>query len=491
MNRYFLTIIFIFAATALYSQSTGEKFTLDRVLTIAREQSPDAILAKNRFRASYWRFKSYNANYLPSLRLSGNAPAFSRGMESYRTKEGTNYEESQSMDFSGNLELNQNIGLTGSSIFIRSRLLQNHQLMPRDTLFYVSEPIVSIGIRQPLMAFSPIKWERKIEPLVYEEAKKSYIDAVEQINIKAVGRFFDLAQAYINLRIAKMNFSNSDTLFKIAQGRYNIGTIAENDVLQMQLAYLNAKTELNKSEIDLQLQKARLKSFLGYNEKMDFDLVIPDTIPKILVDYNKVMQLAMENNPDVISWKRRAIEAKRDVAQAKGDRGLSANLNLSYGLSGKSHELKSVYDRPIDNQSVTVGLEIPLLDWGRGRGRVRMAKSNQELIDVQIQQEQIDLEQSIFLQVMQFNLQNDQVGIAAKADTIGQKRYEVTKQRFLIGKIDVLNLNDALKEKDSAQRGYISALRQYWNYFYTMRQLTLFDFLKDSPLSEDYDKLID
>jgi outer membrane protein TolC len=133
---------------------------------------------------------------------------------------------------------------------------------------------------------------------------------------------------------------------------------------------------------------------------------------------------------------------------------------------------------------------MPLIDWGRGRGKVKMAESNQELINVQVQQAQIDFEQSIFLQVMQFNMQDDQVIIAAKSDTIGQKRYDVTKQRFLIGKIDVLNLNDALKEKDSAKRGYISALRDYWNYFYTLRQLTLFDFVNNQSLAEEFDKLV-
>jgi outer membrane protein TolC len=120
-----------------------------------------------------------------------------------------------------------------------------------------------------------------------------------------------------------------------------------------------------------------------------------------------------------------------------------------------------------------------------------MAQSNQELVDVQIQQEQIDFEQNIYLQVTQFNLQREQVHIASITDTIGQKRYDVTKQRFLIGRIDVLNLNDALREKDSAKRGYISALREYWSYYYILRQLSLFDFVNNAAITKDFDNLID
>ena len=102
-----------------------------------------------------------------------------------------------------------------------------------------------------------------------------------------------------------------------------------------------------------------------------------------------------------------------------------------------------------------------------------------------------DFDENIFLQVMQFNLQDDQVRIASKADTIADLRYEVTKQRFLIGKIDVLDLNVALEEKDVARRGYVEALRNYWNYYYDLRGLTLFDWQKGVRLSEDFDDLLD
>ena len=90
----------------------------------------------------------------------------------------------------------------------------------------------------------------------------------------------------------------------------------------------------------------------------------------------------------------------------------------------------------------------------------------------------------------QFNLQKYQVEIAAKSDTVAMKRYEVTKQRFLIGKIAVLDLNDADSRKDQNKRAYVQALQDYWNFFFNIRSLTLFDFIKRKPLETDYDKLI-
>jgi outer membrane protein TolC len=120
-----------------------------------------------------------------------------------------------------------------------------------------------------------------------------------------------------------------------------------------------------------------------------------------------------------------------------------------------------------------------------------MAQSSQEVIKTTVEQAKTDFVQGVYLNVMQFNLQDDQVAIAAKSDTIAQKRYDMTKQRFLIGKVDVLDLNVALSEKDGAKSNYIAALRKYWSNYYTLRRITLYDFLKDKPLDADFDKLIE
>ncbi|NLA48300.1 MAG: TolC family protein, partial [Bacteroidales bacterium] len=39
--------------------------TLDQVIRLAEEQSPLALMAKHRFRASYWQYRTYVAQYRP------------------------------------------------------------------------------------------------------------------------------------------------------------------------------------------------------------------------------------------------------------------------------------------------------------------------------------------------------------------------------------------------------------------------------------------
>ena len=313
---------------------------------------------------------------------------------------------------------------------------------------------------------------------------------MEAVNYRAVNLFFNLVLAQMNLEIAKVNYHNSDTLYRIAQGRYNIGTIAEDDLLQMQLRFLNAGTDLNQAGIDLQIKEYQLRSFLGFNENIKINLIVPNEIPKMTVEVPKALALAHKNNPELLSYRRQLLEARRDVMMAKQQKGLNAELYASFGYTQRAPTFPEAYRNLLNQQRVQLGFTLPILDWGLNKGKYKLAQSNEEVVKTNVQQNQIDFEQEVILNVAQFNLQDDQVAIAAKADTIAHKRYQVTKQRFLIGKISVLDLNVADTEKDVARRGYISALRQYWSYYFSLRRLTLHDFATQKDLSADYTKLV-
>jgi len=313
---------------------------------------------------------------------------------------------------------------------------------------------------------------------------------LEIVSISAIRHFFELALAQKNVEIESLNFSNADTLFRIAQGRYNLGTIAENELLQMELTFLNADAALNEALIDLQMKKYQLNSFLGFSQETDIRLKIPHEIPYLEVDPQLALTEARKNNPDILNMQRQLLEAERDVSSSKSEKGLNASLYASFGLSQRAADLRGAYIDPQDQERVRVGIQIPIADWGLGKGKYRMAQSAQEVIKTNVRQADMDFQQDVLLKVMQFNLQDNQLRIASKADTIAAIRYEVSKQRFLIGRISVLDLNVAQTEKDVAARGYLNALKNYWTYFFNIRALTLYDWISNRPLSEEFDELI-
>jgi outer membrane protein len=485
-----LSVISLILTSNLYSQEL-KRLTLKDVIKLSEEQSPNALMAKHRFRASYWQYRTFVAQYRPSLTLTGTTPDYSYAYDKVWDSESQSYDyiATNTLSNLGSLSLSQNIGLTGGSISLNSDLTIFNDF-ENSTKKYITAP-VTIGLTQPLFRYNSLKWQKKTEPLRYEAAKKTFLSNIEAVHLQAVNIFFSLAQAQINKEIAQMNYSNADTLFRIAEGRYQLGTIAEDELLQMQLSYLNAETDRKQADMNLRDREIRLRSFLGFNENVRLELIIPSDIPTLQVSTKEVFDLAMQNNPEILTQQLAVLTAESNVAQAKAEKGLNANLVASYGLRDQDEVFKLAYSDPNKQQRVRIGFTMPILDWGLGKGRYRMAKSSLELAKVQSNQAIVDFQQNLYLDVEQFNLQKSQVEIAAKSDTVAMKRYEVTKQRFLIGKIAVLELNDADTRKDQNRRAYLQSLQNYWNYFYNIRSLTLFDFFENKPLETDYEKLIE
>jgi outer membrane protein TolC len=457
------------------AQGNDIKLSLTQVIDLAKQQSPQAKLAATSYKNKYWIYKSYKSNYKPQLRFNGTLPNLTRSYQNIPQNDGSYAFRLRSASSSAaNLGLTQNIGFTGGQVFVNSSLERIDIFSNPHSSSYLSSPVV-VGINQPLFAYNDLKWQNKIAPLKYEESRKFYNEEIENTAIQAADIFFSLLLAQNNVSIQQKNVTNNDTLFQISKGRYNLGKIAENDLLQMELSVMNARNNLSQAQLDLELGTLQLKTFLKLKDAGNIVLEAPNYIPQFTIDEKKALSEALKNRQQIIGFKRQKYEAESEVARAKGNR-LNINLNASYGLTQSAVLLPDAYTSPLEQQSVRFGLDFPIVDWGRANAEIQTAKANKELIDVQVEQAEQNFNQDIYLAVKQVNMYREKLIISGKADTIAQRRYEITIQRYLIGKISIVDLNIAIQEKDMAKREYMSALRNYWTAYYQLRRKTLYDF---------------
>lgn len=486
-TRGILVILALVTGMQGYAQMT---LSMKDVIEKAVSESPAAFQARHAYRASYWQYRSFRGSLLPSLNLNTQAVDLNRSISAVTLESGQDVYRERSQNMSSlNLSLSQNLFFTGGRLYLESSL-QRLDAFNQDgtTTNYLSSP-VNIGYVQPLLAFNKYKWDRKTQPLAFTIAKKNYLQKQEDIKTEAVNKFFELAVAEMRLKLARMDYENSDTLYRISQGRYQIGSISENDLLQMELNYLNSQTSLNEARLNLTMKKNALRSFLGMSQDTAIGISLPRRIPAFDIPEEKAIKLAMEHNPDIKDMQRRLINAEREVARAKANR-FDASLYATFGLTRDAATFDAAYQNPQDRQQLRLGLDIPLLDWGERKGKYKMAESAREATRMAINQQKNDFRQNVFLQVRRFNMQDQQVKIAAKKDTVAMRRFEVAKNRFLIGKIDVLKLNVARTEMQQARINYINALNDYWNYYYLIRRLTLYDFERSQKLQADFSNLL-
>jgi outer membrane protein TolC len=491
MKRYiFLT--FIILSTGLLSAQSMKRYTLAQVIHLAQKQSPDALMAKHRFRKSYWQYRTFKATYLPALNLAATLPDLNRSINAISAPDGTISYASQSVsNYSLGLSLNQKIGLTGGEVFVNTGLQRMDNFFTGTTTRQYLSNVINIGIKQPIFTYNPYKWSKKIEPLKYEEAKRVYMESDEDIAIKAIDYFFSLLTAQIEREIAKKNYHNYDTLYKIAKGRYNLGKIAENDLLQLQLNFLKADASVEQAQLAYNDKLFRFKSYLRLTDSNRIELIPPLLTSFFNISVSKAIEEAKLNTSVALTFTQRLLEAASQLNMAKMNGRFDMNLYASFGLSQTSHTLNEAYREPLNQEHISLGITLPLLDWGKAKGEIKMAESNQELVKTAVQQDKIDFEQNIYLSVMQFAMQKKQLTIAAKSDTVAQKRYVVTHERYMIGMVnDVLELNNAQIDNDNAKLNYFNTLKNYWINYYELRKLTLYDFQKNRPIMLNTKQLV-
>lgn len=489
MQRNILLILFIYGLTlAVFAQKHTMELTLNQTIERARLQSPDAQNARHSFRSAYWNYKYYCANYLPTLKLTSN-PYLDRAINKVTLGDGNvKFVEQNLLSTDLTLSLTQNIPWTGGTLFVETAA-QRLDLFSNDTYSWQTSPI-NIGYSQSLFGYNNLKWDRRIEPIRYSEAKKTFVETLELVAANATEKFFNLAKAQSNYEIANTNYANADTLYIYAQGRYNIGTISENEMLQLEINKLTEETNRMNAHIEMENCMQELRSYLGIQEDIEIKADVSAYIPDIHIELSTALILANENSPEIQNMIRRKLESESAVSKARANAGLKADIYLRFGLTQTAEKLKDAYHNPLDQQYVSLGITLPILDWGRGKGQVRVARSNRDLVYTQVEQDKTDFDLNVRKLVKQFNLQAQRVSIAARTDQTAQRRAEVARKLYLLGKSSILDLNASITEKDTARRNYISALYNYWSLYYTLRSLTLYDFEKDTPLTENLERII-
>lgn len=457
--------------------------SLEEIVLRAREQSVASLLAETGRETAYWQYRSYRSSLYPQLSLRGTLPDYNRSFTPITQNDGSIIFQPVKNNSSGlSMELSQNLGLTGGELFISSQL-QRFDDFERESFQYNSSP-VSVGFRQSLFAYNPFRWARQIEPLRYEHSRRKYLTELEAVSLQATSLYFNLLLAQIDDEMARQNVENGEKTLEIARVRHEMGKISDNELLQVRYILLNARNAQAQALQDMQTALLQLKTYAGL-QRRDIITLEPEQIPALEVSESRALEEARRNKETVLEFQIRALEAQSDIQAAKAMRGHNVEMFASLGLTNRAEALEGVYQNPANQQMLRIGFSVPILDWGRGRAIIKTAQASRKLEDYSIQQDQLAFEQQIITQVGLIQSLSLQVEVAQEAADVARQRYAIAGESFALGRISITELNIAQNEKDAARRIYLQALRNYWETYYRLRMLTLYDFENEEPIREE------
>lgn len=489
MTRFFILMMMLSWLSSAEGSARELSLTLDDAIVMARTRSVNSAVALDELKTAYWQWRTYRADRLPEVGLTATAPAYANRYTPYMDADGNySFVRSHNLDVQAQLSVTQNITLTGGKVSLVSSLDFMHQYGEGGGNRFLTIP-VALTLTQPVFGVNTLKWNSRIEPVRYSEAKAAFLSATEDVAMVTVNLFFSLILSRENLTIARQNLDNARKLYAVAQEKRVMGQISQNDLLQMELNMLDAQSGLTDCESTLKSSMFTLRSFLSIEDDVEIIPVVPLSVPVATISYADALDRALTNNKFARNIRRRQLEAEYEVAKAKGDLR-QIQIFAQVGYTGTDATAGQAYARLRGNQLVEVGFSIPLLDWGKRKGRVKVAESNRRVTESRIRQESMDFSQELFVLVERFCNQQQQLQIATRANEIARRRYDTNVQTFMIGKISTLDLNDSQTRKDECMRRYIDELYKFWSYWYQIRSITLYDYMLHDNIDADIERLV-
>ena len=483
-----LILIVTLCCSCLINAQQTKVFTLTKTIELASENSLESFRVKNMYRSDYWSFRTYKAERLPGLSLNMTPVSYNRQfVQRYDYEQNIDvFKDQSTINSYGSLSLRQNVDFTGGTIYIDSELgyLRN---FGATKLSQFSTVPVRIGYYQSLFGFNSFKWDRRIEPLKFEIAKKELLVNMESISKMATQYFFSLVLAQRIYDMELTTLRTSEQMYNIGLERQKIAAITKADLLTLKLDVVNAGNSLKEAEADLKRCRFEFATYLGIDTDTEITVVLPGA-PQILnVSYEMAKEQASQNNPTLGDLQKQLLTSEMNLEKVKREALFSAKLSASIGFNQVGPNFADAYRSPLRQDLVSVSLSVPLIDWGIRKGKCNMASNQLKATEISIEQSKQKFYQNVMMACDDLEMNMQQISSASEAMDLSELAYEDTKQRFVIGKVDVNALSIAQGRMTTAQRNYISILRSYWLSYFELRKLTLFDFENNMPLSVNFD----
>lgn len=474
-----LICIFFIGGKEVWCQQTKNeiRLTLEQTIKLAADSSIDAYRIENVYLAKYWEFRNYKATRLPSLTLNLTPAKYNRDIvQRYLSDEDRDvYRTQQSYFSSGNLSLQQNIDLTGGTIYVNSSLSYLHSIGNTGYTQYSSVPI-RFGYSQEILGYNPFKWAKLIEPLKMDAAKRVRMSERESLAQNAIEYFFDLIIALQNEELYSMLFQDCDTLCHIAQEKYRAGNLSGTDLLSLNLERVEAQNSLNQAQNIKIKAKNILAAFLSLPYDSEIKLIAPQELPSALVTIEKALVLSRENNPNYLEQSGYVLEAQQELDKVKKRRHFSANIDMSIGFNQVSEKIEGAYKHPMQQDVVSVDLTIPLLDGGKSKGNYHKAMNNLNIAKAEMRRKNQEMDADVISAVNDFQIQQKMVSSAKDAIKLSQEVYKEGKESFMIGRMPLNDFLGIMKKQQETQTKYLEALKNCWYTYYKIRSMTLYDF---------------
>jgi hypothetical protein len=114
-----------------------------------------------------------------------------------------------------------------------------------------------------------------------------------------------------------------------------------------------------------------------------------------------------------------------------------------------------------------------------------------KMAEAKIEARVFEFEHGLNRTLFEFNLIVSTINESQLAGKLASESYQIKLKLFVLGQVTLQELNQTYADMVIANENYLGTLSRYWEKYYEIQSLALFDLNRNVELATDYDSIIE
>jgi outer membrane protein TolC len=320
----------------------------------------------------------------------------------------------------------------------------------------------------------------------YNHARAAQAVAQARAEIARRGLNVTVSLLYYGAVVAQRKYATAQAagdaakhFYQITQDAERVGQVSHSDVIQAEVQYQQQEQALDDAQ--LAMNNARLDLAVVIFPQLNVDFTVVDDLdtPVALPPFTEAEQLAAHENPDLSVAMQTLRQAKTDVLAARGaflpdffasaDYGIEANY---FALHSRNVEFPNAGVLPNLGYFLTVGVNVPVWDWGTLRSKLHQAEYKRDEARIQLSQAQRQLLNNLYSSYNEALVANNSVNMSRRTAALAAESLRLINLRYQAGETAALDVVTAENTLTQARNSYADAEVRYRIAIATLQTVT-------------------
>ncbi len=288
-----------------------------------------------------------------------------------------------------------------------------------------------------------------------------------KLEIARRGLVATVVQAYYKMIVARDKLQNAraaaaeaQRFLKLSQQLEQGGEVAHSDVLKAQLQVNNAEGAVENAARADEAAKLGLAVLIFPNYTENFDVVNDLDQAPVLPEFQRVQELAGQNNPEVAAAIGAMKASQHEVMSALAGHLPSLTFDYWYGIDSERYAVRT---GSINNlgYSFAATLNLPVFDWGAVQSKVKQAQLQRDLARVQLNEAQRTAVANLQIFYHEAETARGQMEMLKRSVNLAAESLRLATLRYQGGEATALEVVDAQNALVLARNNYDDGAARY------------------------------